>query len=149
MTRCSFGPLRGSAVVMKQLCRTVLSKLPSSSFLQPAAQPSGSSACRCGPSFSTEAAPTALRGKGVPVVYHPQYSAPQLAAGHRFPMQVWRHQAVCMLFWHHVVFIFLVSPFNTIAASLSFDRACFYVPIIFSSLIIEFQHLLRARSRMQ
>jgi hypothetical protein len=24
----------------------------------------------------------------MPVVYHPLYSAPQLAAGHRFPMQV-------------------------------------------------------------
>jgi hypothetical protein len=34
------------------------------------------------------AAHTTQTAAELPVVYHPLYSAPQLAAGHRFPMQV-------------------------------------------------------------
>mmetsp|Transcript_11276 Transcript_11276/g.19263 ORF Transcript_11276/g.19263 Transcript_11276/m.19263 type:complete len:378 (-) Transcript_11276:159-1292(-) len=34
--------------------------------------------------------PCAPPGKGVPVVYHPAYSAPQLPASHRFPMGVFK-----------------------------------------------------------
>lgn len=34
---------------------------------------------------------TGSRAAGLPVVWHPMYSAPQLSPGHRFPMQVWCH----------------------------------------------------------
>ena len=53
--------------------------------------------------YTTVSTTTPGRVGGLPVVYHPSYSAPKLAKGHRFPMQIFDHILHRLLHHHNLI----------------------------------------------